>query len=175
MSTPAQAQDVFDATRDVVNRLTPFAEEERSRIVRWAMEMLGISGYGSFKASQSADFAEKGENVNSAAAAHRDIRAFVQSKRPRSDVQFTAVVAYFYQFISPSPLQDIGIEELKEAHRQARRKRPKSEYFSLNNAVRAGYINRAGRGRYRLNSVGENLVAITLPDAPETAEPNNQK
>jgi len=33
----------------------------------------------------------------------------------------------------------------------------------LNNAVALGYLDRAGRGEFKLNAVGENLVAMTLP------------
>lgn len=36
--------------------------------------------------------------------------------------------------------------------------------MTLTNAKNAGYLDAAGDGKYKLSSVGENLVAITLPD-----------
>jgi hypothetical protein len=33
----------------------------------------------------------------------------------------------------------------------------------LNNAKNQGYLNPAARGEYAINTVGENLVAMTLP------------
>ena len=35
--------------------------------------------------------------------------------------------------------------------------------MTLTNAKNAGYLDAAGNGKFKLSSVGENLVAITLP------------
>lgn len=35
--------------------------------------------------------------------------------------------------------------------------------MTLTNAKNAGYLDGAGAGKFKLSSVGENLVAITLP------------
>ncbi|WP_425905918.1 hypothetical protein [Nitrobacter sp. TKz-YC02] len=35
--------------------------------------------------------------------------------------------------------------------------------MTLTNAKNAGYLDSAGSGKFKLSSVGENLVAITLP------------
>jgi hypothetical protein len=35
--------------------------------------------------------------------------------------------------------------------------------MTLTNAKNAGYLDSAGHGAYKINTVGENLVAVTLP------------
>jgi hypothetical protein len=52
---------------------------------------------------------------------------------------------------------------LQNAGRQARGFGFKKPVVTLNNAVALGYFDRAGRGAFKLNAVGENLVAMTLP------------
>ena len=39
--------------------------------------------------------------------------------------------------------------------------------MTLTNAKNAGYLDAAGSGKFKLSTVGENLVAITLPDREE--------
>jgi hypothetical protein len=52
---------------------------------------------------------------------------------------------------------------LVEACRQVDRKRSKVPAQVLVNAYRDGLFDRGGKGSYKLNSVGENLVAMALP------------
>jgi hypothetical protein len=94
-----------------------------------------------------------------------DIKSFTAAKAPQSDQQFTAVVAYFYQFeAKPSERKEaIDAETMKEAARLAGRPQVERWAMTLTNAKNAGYLNPAGDGKYTLSSVGENLVAITLP------------
>jgi hypothetical protein len=94
-----------------------------------------------------------------------DIKSFTAAKSPKSDQQFTAVVAYYYQFEAPSEARKgvIDVETMKDAARQAGRAQVRNWIFTLSNAKNAGYLDPAGRGKFKLNAVGENLVAITLP------------
>jgi hypothetical protein len=80
-------------------------------------------------------------------------------------MQFAAVVAYFHRFEVPQANQKEAItsEDLQDAARLSGRSRFRSPTVPLNNAVNQGYLDRAGRGTYRINAVGENLVAMTLP------------
>jgi len=113
-----------------------------------------------------------------------DIKRFTEDKAPKSDQQFTAVVAYYYQFEAPPAQRRDSIDAaiMKEAARQAGRPQVAQWYFTLNNAKTAGYLDAVGKGAFKLNAVGENLVAITLPgngtqSAPKTkrAAPNGKK
>lgn len=51
-----------------------------------------------------------------------------------------------------------------EACRKVDRKRPAAPSQVLVNAYHAALFDRGDRGVYRLNSVGENLVAMVLPE-----------
>jgi hypothetical protein len=112
-----------------------------------------------------------------------DIKQFTAVKAPKSDQQFAAVAAYFYRFeASESARRDaIDANTLKEAARLAGRRQAKNWSFTLTNAKNSGYLDSAGAGQYRINSVGENLVAIALPgddsqSAPKrSAKRNNAK
>ena len=46
---------------------------------------------------------------------------------------------------------------MKDAARQAARKQVSDWNLTLSNAMRTGYLDKAERGAFRLNSVGENL------------------
>jgi hypothetical protein len=100
----------------------------------------------------------------------RDIKSFVEAKKPKSDMQFAAVVAYYYQFEAPASqrLQNISAEILQDAARLASRPRLTRPLTTLNNAKSQGYLDAVGRGEFRINSVGENLVAMALPAGEAT-------
>ncbi len=93
-----------------------------------------------------------------------DIKSFVLQKSPRSDMQFASVVAFWYRFEAPPAQRSDSINGsmLQEAARLAGRRRPPNPGTTLNNAKNHGYLDSAGKGAFALNSVGENLVAMTL-------------
>jgi hypothetical protein len=82
-------------------------------------------------------------------------------------------VAYFYRFGVPANQQKeaINATDLKEAARLAQRKQPANASTTLHNAKNAGYLDATGRGMFQINSVGENLVTMTLPGSGETPTP----
>jgi hypothetical protein len=89
-----------------------------------------------------------------------------------------AVVAYYHHFEAPlSDRKDsIGKEDLVDACRKSDRARPKRPEQVLVNAYHAGLFDRAGKaGQYRLNSVGENLVAMVLPEQGASYPPASKK
>lgn len=56
------------------------------------------------------------------------------------------------------------------ARPQVQRKQPKVPAQVLVNAYHDGLFDRGGKGSYKLNSVGENLVAMALPGTNDTAK-----
>jgi hypothetical protein len=100
------------------------------------------------------------------------------AKNPKSDNQMTAVVAYYYHFGAPAAERkdSIGKEELIDACRKSDRKRPARPEQVLVNTYHAGLLDKAGpSGQYKLNSVGENLVAMVLPEQNTPGNPAIQK
>ena len=95
-------------------------------------------------------------------AGHQDVH---QHQNSKSDNQFAAAVAYYYKFEAPADQRKdaINAEDLVDACRKAQRKRPNKPGQVLVNALHQGLLDKAERGQYRINSVGENLVAMVLP------------
>lgn len=146
---------------------------EQQRILRWVSESIGISAtvFHSPSVSATAEsipppaVSQSGSPASDTTTRRKDIKTFVNEKSPKSDVQFAAVTAYFYAFeASSAERKDVIIpKDLQEAGRQARGFGFKNAQQTLANAVSLGYFDRAGRGEFRLNAVGENLVAMALP------------
>jgi hypothetical protein len=159
----------LDAAQSIVAELKGMASEDQSLALRFASETLRLQLPAALSptAAQPVISAQPTPPHAASGADHStDIRSFTAMKVPKSDQQFAAVVAYFYQFeAKPDNRTDvIDTETMKEAARLAGRPQVARWRQTLNNAKNAGYLDAAGNGRFRLSSVGENLVAITLPD-----------
>ena len=154
--------DDLEAVRAVVTALERFEKPERERILRWACEKLGIMP-GFIRAPESATAATA---VSAPGRQGTSIRQFVADKNPQSDNQFAATVAYYYRFEAPESERKNAItaSDLQEACRQAGRPRLGDPGKTLRNAHGVGLLDKgADAGTFRLNTVGENLVAMTLP------------
>lgn len=170
--------DDFDIAKGIFDQLKDLPVERQQRVLRWIAEGLGVPPIGLPQGSsqnlreQTTPSASAGTGGGGTAAT--DIKSFIAVKSPKSDTQFAAAVAYYYRFEAP-PAQKrdaINGDALQEAARLAGRKRLASPRVTLNNAKKAGYLDGASRGEFAINSVGENLVAMTLPgggDAPPRA------
>ena len=143
-------------------------------VVRWAAESLGLKqSYGPASTTQMqshtnaiAPSQSPPSPTSATGPTAQDIRSFVSAKSPRSDVQFAATVAYYYQFVAPPSEKKTVItkEDLLDAFRTVgSRKIPPHPDMTLNNAYQAGFLDRAEKGSYSINSVGENFVTMTLP------------
>jgi len=161
--------DDLQAVRDLVDALQPFDDIERDRIIRWAREKLGMGVPASIGApsvgAPTLEAASSSGGAPPSLEAAQDISSFIAKKDPKSDVHFAAAVAYYYQFLAPASERKAAItrEDLIDACRKATRRRPKTPAQVLVNAYHQGFLDRGERGQYRLNSVGENLVAMVLP------------
>jgi hypothetical protein len=161
--------DDLKAVRTLVSILEGFEKTDQERVIRWAREKLGLpSATSGTPLIHGPDKPLKlGEALltGGSAGAGKDIKAFVAEKRPATDNHFTATVAYYYRFEAPEAQRKDAItaEDLQDACRKAGRERLKNPGQTLINAHSAGLLDKAERGAYAINSVGENLVAMTLP------------
>lgn len=78
-----------------------------------------------------------------------------------------AVVAYYLKELAPEGerRETIKTEDLEKYFKQARYELPKEIDQVLGASKRAGYLEAASRGEYRLTRVGYNLVTHRLPQA----------
>ncbi|MEJ0029732.1 MAG: hypothetical protein WDO15_04900 [Bacteroidota bacterium] len=119
--------DDLDAIRTIVQTLEPFDQNERSRIIRWASEKLGMpvsnqsnpppSGIDSLKSDPNPQISSSGSN--------KDIKTFLAEKAPKSDNQLAAAVAYYYRFEATEGKRKSSItkDDLNDACRQGGIKR----------------------------------------------------
>ena len=164
---PAKADDL-ESVRIIVDALHSFKPDEQERILRWAREKVGLQAAPETPRLTASSPPRNPTEVARQGPQAPSIREFVAQKNPRSDNQFAAVVAYYYRFEAPEEQrkETITSDDLQDACRQAGRQRLKLSNKTLNNAHGNGLLDRAGdRGAFRINSVGENLVAMTLPGA----------
>jgi hypothetical protein len=171
----AKTTDDLEAVRAVTDALIGFSPEDQERIIRWAREKLGLAttprNLPDTRIPQPSSLAlptrptEPIETTQPPPSA-RDLKTFVTGKSPKNDVQFAATVAYFYRFEAPPEqrLSEIDPRILQDACRLASRERFKYPLTTLNNAKNLGLLDSGSkRGQFAINSVGENLVAMTLP------------
>ncbi|HZO82340.1 MAG TPA: hypothetical protein VFB33_11660 [Candidatus Binataceae bacterium] len=169
----ADKADDLDAVRTIVSALEPFEPDDQRRIIRWSMEKIGLSAptaderreAPSPRSDEERDVTDKPHPTGI-----RDIRTFISEKNPTTDNQFAAAVAYYYRFkAAESERKDsITAEDLQEACRRVGRRRLNRPSQTLVNAHAVGLVDKAERGSYRINAVGENLVAMTLPSGATT-------
>lgn len=166
----------------VADALEPFNEQDRERIIRWARERLGmsVSEHRQVPASAApikAPAAIDAPVETTTASSLSDIRSFVTQKAPKNDSQFCAVVAYYYLFEAPQDQRKdtISGDDLQEAARKVNRDRFVRPAQTLMNAYTSGYLDKAEYAKYKLNTVGENLVAMVLPGGGEADAPRPRK
>jgi hypothetical protein len=173
MSDQLEIED-FDTAKAVFEKLKDVPAERRKRILTWIAEGFGVELNAASPPGSPLNPAPPMPHLPGTPATHTpgnpisqraDIKTFVSAKAPKSDQQFATVVAYFYRFESlPAMKKDsINGDILQEAARLAGRKRMSNPRVTLNNAKAAGYLDSNTPGEFTINSVGENLVAMTLP------------
>lgn len=168
---PANAnKSPLTAAQSIVAELTGMTPDQQTLALRFATETLGLKPPAALlPAVASQPAAAVALTQPPTGAGHStDIKSFTALKSPKSDQQFTAVVAYFYQF--EAKVEDrksvIDADTMKDAARLAGRPQVGRWNMTLTNAKNAGYLDMESYGKYKLSSVGENLVAITLPGGP---------
>ena len=175
----------FDAAKAVADQLKGMEKTRQQRVLRWVAESLGLDlGSPAPAAPRPLDSSIPLGGTGAATRdlqhlgrqqGSQDIKTFVEAKRPKSDVQFAAVVAYYYRFEAAAETRkdSIDVKALQDAARLAGRRRPPKPHATLNNAKNLGYLDSAERGQFRISSVGENLVAMTLPGGERERKRNN--
>jgi len=167
--------DDLEAVRTIAAALSGFGPDEQERILRWAREKIGLVVAARTLPearivppalpSAPARLPELPDSPPKPASG-KDLKTFVNGKNPRSDTQFAATVAYFYRF-EALPVQrknEIDAATLQDATRLAGRRRLNNPLMTLNNAKKVGLLDSGSeKGKFTINTVGENLVAMTLP------------
>lgn len=174
-ATSSKKRDNLEAARIVRDALHGFTAEDQKKILRWAAESLGIASVSSSppalsRAQQPPSTTPSPQQPEApkplGSNATKNIKSFVDEKQPQTDIQLAATIAYFYRFEAPEAerKEEIDAAFLRDACRLAGRPgQLKKPLATLNNAQAKGLLDRGDRGKFSINSVGENLVGMTLP------------
>lgn len=180
----SQQKDDLEAVRKVADALEGFDPKDQERIIRWAREKIGlllapVNPQAPPPPASALGSAPPALTQPSPATNAKDLKTFVAEKKPKNDVQFAATVAYYYRFEAPENLRkgQINGDDLQEGCRLVGRERFTDPGQTLRNAHTLGLLDKGTEsGFYGVNSVGENLVAVTLPgDGSATTRKKKKK
>lgn len=159
-------KDDLAAVRTIAEALVGFDAKEQERILRWVREKVGLAVASELSILPTGSVVAVSP-TSTPTTAMNDLKSFVLTKKPKSDVQFAAAVAYYYRFVAPSDQrkQEITSTDLQEACRLVGRERFTVPGQTLRNAHNLGLLNKGSEaGSFAINSVGENLVDVALPE-----------
>jgi hypothetical protein len=161
----------IEAMKTVLAALTPLSEIARESVLDYVLKRLRV------KPRRSSDEPAR-DNTPDAAGDERalppqlrqvpggtHLKDFVTAKRPRTDSEMLSVVAYWLRELAgEGDRRDyVTRKDVEQYFKIGEYPLPKRPEFTLPNAKGAGYFEQLGDGKYRLNPVGHNLVAHTLP------------
>ena len=176
-----QIQQEFEAIKTITGVLESLNASAQQRVLRFAMEHLGLGADLRGQEQEGgggAEVQEGAEQENHEAKEKQivDIRTFKNEKDPQSDVQMAALVAYYLAELAPEERRKDAISksDVIEYFKQAGYPLPEAPKDTLPHAKSAGYFDKAGHGRYKLNPVGHNLVVHKLPGPVGDKAPRSQ-
>lgn len=93
------------------------------------------------------------------------IKALKEQKKPKSAQEMAALVAYYLSHLVPTAerKQTVNAKDIETYFKIADFRLPEQPRFTLPNTKKAGYLDAAGAGDYKLNPVGYNLIVHSLP------------
>jgi len=171
----------LDAIKTIVEALQPLDGEARQRALAYATQRLGIEATAAPQVAPTppSPFVEttSGQSDAPSPPTVTDIRSLKDQKQPGTDVEMATLVAYYLKHEAPESERkdEIGAEDIATYFVQAGYPLPNNKAYTLPNAKKAGYLENASRGKYKLNSVGHNLVAHNLPRSSSEAAPKPRK
>lgn len=176
-TTAIETKSPLAAAQTMVAELQGMTQDNQALAIQFAIQTLRLALPSVHHAAAPSPVQPHATHTHAAAGGAgqpTDIKSFAAAKAPKSDQQFAAVVAYFYQFEAPLAHRKDSIDAatMKDSARLVVWGQVKDWNTTLTNAMRSGYLDRAARGAFKLSSVGENLVAITLPSNGATNEGN---
>ncbi len=166
------AEDVdseIEAIRTVLQTLTPLSQDVRQSVMDYVLKRLNLSSgrLSGFPSGGSLveriDASLEAEPVRPEGPIH--LRDLKDEKKPKSAIEMAVLVAYYLSHIAPQSerKEAISRKDIETYFKIGGYKLPSRPEFTLGNARNAGYLDSVGRGQYRLNPVGYNLVVHSLP------------
>lgn len=155
----------FSALQKIITALHPFDQEDRARILSSAALFLQVSVSSSSPVDQApirtTDGASSGPYPAFTEPESPSPKDFLYEKRPGSDVERIAVLAYYLTHFRETP--HFKTLDLSKLNTEAAQPKFANAANSAGNAVKQGYLVPAVKGLRQLSASGERFVAA-LPD-----------
>lgn len=168
MSTPVKQE--IEAIGTVLQALEPLGPEARRTVLEYVIKRLSIRVEvdEAFKPPVPlvpGPLAPGAPAGSASTAVH--IKTLKEGKKPKSAQEMAALVAYYLSELAPPAerKKTVNAKDVDTYFKIAEFRLPEQPRFTLPNAKKAGYLDAAGPGEYRLNPVGYNLVVHSLPRA----------
>jgi len=152
----------LEAISSVIAALEPLDDQGRSRVLEYVLKRLQMA---TVRAPSPIQEAAHPASTSSKIRGVVDIRSLKEEKKPQSLNQMAALIAYYLSELAPDDEKSDTIDSntLRHYLKVAGFRLPRNISYTLINATAAGYLDNVGRGEYRLNPVGYNLVVHGLP------------
>ncbi len=166
--------DELAAIKAVADALQPLDEAAQRHVIAYVSDALGITGTapaihnpmpGHDPVAETVVVEGGAEAATDVGIRPTDIRSLKEQKQPRSANEMAALVAYYVSELLPSDERRTVVtsNDIEKYFKQASYRLPSRVAQTLPDAARAGYFDVVGRGQYKLNPVGYNLVAHAMP------------
>jgi hypothetical protein len=171
------------AISDILNAIESLDQKSRESALNYVLSRLNIKHEKSDLA-QNKSIDEivptlKSQNRPNELAVE-DIRTLKNQKNPVSNVQMAVLLAYYLKEKAPNDERSeiITGADILKYFPQAGYPIPEGKYGTrdtLNNAKKAGYLEAAGGGAFKLNAVGYNLAAFKMGQRDENRKKTKQR
>ncbi len=170
MNTDASSKTLGAAIDGLITALDGLDSTDQLTAIRAACEHLGVPlGSNPQQTASAPTVAGSPPQASgpSQATFSTDIRALKAQKDPTTATEMACLVAYYLKDLAPPEERKdtVTASDLDKYFRQASFRLPKAKDQLPFNVKNAGYFESAGSGAFRLNAVGYNLVAHSLPRA----------
>ncbi len=170
------------AIQTLLSTLEPLDKDARKRVIDYVFQRLEINIKSPLVKQSSITEESLQQNIpsyqtnESVKIQSTDIRSFANDKNPKNDVERTALVTFYLtELAQEEKKSEISPEDITKYFKQAGFPIPSRPRQVLVNTKNAGYIDSTGnRGGYKLNPVGYNLVAFSLPSDGSSAKPRKR-
>jgi hypothetical protein len=176
------AEDIdteLQAMKTLVETLEPLKPEVRTRVIEYAFKVLGIAATHSpalpISPTPPGQPAPSVPPLKPKIDGPTDILSLKEEKDPKTATQMIAVVAYYLAHLADERQDFITADDIQKYFVQGKYLMPGSKSSALINAKNAGYLDYLEPGKYRLNSVGYNLVAHKMPKDGSTPSKARRK
>ena len=155
------------AIQSIISVLEPLEPEARKRVSEYVSKRLNLSFVSNpvQDTNKSVTLDWQTESANSSFSKVLDIRSLKEQRKPSTANEMAALVAFYLAEFAPPEERKSTIEtaDIEKYFKQAGFPLPKVITQTLQNAMKSGYFDTTGGGRYRLNPVGYNLIVHGLP------------